>query len=62
MIGFTVRVLCANVHSIALKLRTVLPKDKNVKRVRNGLWTDTNTTFGSKVTCRNLWIDDMIHG
>lgn len=61
-IGLTVRVLCANVHFIAIKLRNVPPMGKNVKKPQAGLRTYTNTTLGSKVKGRNLRNIDRTHG
>ena len=62
IIKLTVRELCTNVRFKTLLPINVLQKDKNIKRPRNGLWTNTNTTFGLKVKYKNLQYFNRIHG
>jgi hypothetical protein len=57
----TIRELCTIVRFIKLKLKNVSPRGKHVKRPRNNLLINMNTTLGSKVTRRNLQTDDMTH-
>ena len=52
---------CANMHFIALKLRNEWVKGKNIKKSQNDPWTFMNTILETKVTHKNLRIDDTIH-
>ncbi len=54
MIKLTVRELYTNVRFKTLLPINVPQKGKNIKRPRNGLWIDTNMTFGLKVKHKNL--------
>ena len=62
MIKLMVRELCTNVRFKALLPINVPQKGKNIKRPRNGLWADTNMTFGLKVKHKNLQYFNRTHG